>query len=82
MWGLALVGAESAQKPRGARFLTMFFPLHTGSYWGWPGRVLMMVSALSLTGFFITGLWLFVRRPRRPGAVAVNGSPGTAHPDH
>lgn len=53
-----------ADKARGAQFLTTMFPLHTGSYFGLPGRLVMMMSSLMLPLFFVTGWMMYLHRRR------------------
>jgi uncharacterized iron-regulated membrane protein len=50
--------------PRGRRFVAALFPLHSGSFFGVPGRVLMAIAALLMPFFSITGVWLWVLRRR------------------
>lgn len=45
------------------------FPLHTGHAFGWPGRILICVSGLVLSGFIVTGLMIWWSR-RRARATA------------
>lgn len=61
-------GGELAQderysgKPLGGRALAAIYPLHMGTYFGLPGRILMMIAALMLPAFTITGWWLYLGR--------------------
>jgi uncharacterized iron-regulated membrane protein len=60
-----IVARESyADLPRGRRFVAALFPLHSGSFLGVPGRVLMASAALLMPFFSITGLWLWLLRRR------------------
>lgn len=64
----ALVAHEPfAAQPAGKRALAYVYPLHSGSWLGISGRVLMMVSAASMPVLFAIGLylWLGARRRRR-----------------
>lgn len=81
-------GALLKNEPYGAqtlgqRALTTIRPLHTGSYFGLPGRVIMMLASLALPGFAITGWLLYLGRRRqqralaRERALAVTGEPTT-----
>ena len=47
-----------------ARALAALFPLHSGSLFGNPGRVLMMAASFSMPLFLVTGGLLFVGRRR------------------
>lgn len=51
-----------AEKPLGGRALAAIYPLHMGTYFGLPGRVVMMIAALMLPAFTITGWWLYLGR--------------------
>ncbi len=70
----AIVGRELyAERPRGRRFVSSLFPLHSGSFFGWPGRVLMALASLLMPLFAISGWWLWLARRhsvRRDGAFA------------
>ena len=64
----ALVAHEPfAAQPAGKRALAYVYPLHSGSWLGVPGRMLMMVSAATMPALFAIGLylWLGARRRRR-----------------
>ncbi|AHG63376.1 PepSY-associated TM helix domain-containing protein [Advenella mimigardefordensis] len=43
-------------------------PLHTGSWFGWPVRALLIVSSLALPGFAATGITMYILRRRRAKA--------------
>jgi sulfite reductase (NADPH) flavoprotein alpha-component len=61
----AISGRELyAELPRGRRFVSSLFPLHSGSFFGAPGRVLMACAALSMPLFALTGIWLWLLRRR------------------
>ena len=59
-----------ADKDAGQRALTTIRPLHTGTYFGLPGRVVMMLASLALPGFAITGWMLYLGRRRQKRALA------------
>ncbi|MES2075020.1 MAG: sulfite reductase flavoprotein subunit alpha [Pseudomonadota bacterium] len=44
------------------RFLTTFYPLHMGTYFGLPGRLAMMLAGLAMPLFGITGWMLYLGR--------------------
>src|SRR5450830_1203223 len=46
-----------ADKNTGGRFIGAIYPLHMGTYWGLPGRIIMAVAALIMPLFGITG-WM------------------------
>lgn len=56
------------EQPRGRRFVSALFPLHSGNFFGAPGRVLMALASLLLPLFAVTGIWLWLLR-RRSEAV-------------
>jgi sulfite reductase (NADPH) flavoprotein alpha-component len=49
----------------GQRALSVIYPLHMGTYFGLPGRVLMFLVSLSLPGFAVTGWMLYLKRRRQ-----------------
>ncbi|OWQ92285.1 hypothetical protein CDN99_08100 [Roseateles aquatilis] len=51
-----------AAKPLGARALAAVYPLHMGSLFGLPGRIVMFLAALMLPAFTVTGWWLYLGR--------------------
>ena len=51
-----------AAKLLGGRALAAIYPLHMGTYFGPPGRIVMMIAALMLPAFTITGWWLYLGR--------------------
>lgn len=58
-----------ADKPLGGRLVNSIYPLHMGTYWGLPGRIVMTLSALALALFAITGWMLYLGRRRTKRAV-------------
>jgi sulfite reductase (NADPH) flavoprotein alpha-component len=73
--GRAVVGRERyADQPAGRRFVSSLFPLHSGDFFGWPGRVAMALAAFALPLFALTGFWMWLQRRRagrtRPQRVA------------
>jgi len=52
-------------KPQGARFVAAIYPLHMGTYFGLPGRIVMMIAALMLPLFGVTGWMLYLDRRRK-----------------
>jgi uncharacterized iron-regulated membrane protein len=45
--------------PAGNEFIDWLFPIHTGRFLGWPGRVLMLLGGLILIGLTLTGGWMW-----------------------
>lgn len=58
-----------ADKSQGGRFIGAIYPLHMGTYFGLPGRIIMTVSALIMPLFGITGWMLYLDRRRKKRAV-------------
>ena len=58
-----------AQLSSGKRALAAIYPLHMGTFWGLPGRIVMMLASLALPGFAITGWLLYLSRRRQARAV-------------
>jgi sulfite reductase (NADPH) flavoprotein alpha-component len=53
-----------ADQPRGRRFIASLFPLHSGSWFGVPGRIVAAGAALLMPLFALSGLWMWVLRRR------------------
>ena len=53
-----------AELPRGRRFVSSLFPLHSGSWFGVPGRFVAVISALLMPLFALSGLWMWLLRRR------------------
>ncbi|MBB3214046.1 sulfite reductase (NADPH) flavoprotein alpha-component [Herbaspirillum sp. Sphag1AN] len=58
-----------ADKSRGSRFVGAIYPLHMGSYFGLPGRIIMTLAALLMPLFGITGWMLYLDRRRKKKAI-------------
>ena len=58
-----------AGKSLKAQLLTSIYALHTGSYFGLIGRIVLSVSALCMPLFFITGWLLYLDRRRKQRQV-------------
>jgi sulfite reductase (NADPH) flavoprotein alpha-component len=63
-----------ADKSRGARFIGAIYPLHMGSYFGLPGRIIMTLASLVMPLFGITGWMLYLDRRRKKRAVRAERS--------
>ena len=63
----------------GGQLATSMFALHSGSYFGMPGRVVVMLSSLAMCLFFITGWMLYLdrRRSQRAARALRQTLPGT-----
>jgi sulfite reductase (NADPH) flavoprotein alpha-component len=53
-----------ASQPAGDRFVSLAYPLHTGTYFGLAGRIVMLCGALSLPVFAVTGWMMYLSRRR------------------
>ena len=67
------------------QLLASVYPLHTGDYFGQPGRILMLLASLAMPLFFVTGWQLYLgrRRQRRAasaGRQALGGASGNGQP--
>lgn len=54
-----------AEQPWGERIASSWKMLHTGLYWGWSGQLMLMLSSLSMLGFFYIGVRLYFSGQRR-----------------
>lgn len=53
-----------ASLPPGQQIIASIDPLHTGQYFGLPGRILFLLASAILPCFMITGLLMFLQRRR------------------
>lgn len=60
---------QYASKTLKSQLLTSIYALHTGSYFGLVGRIILTVSALCMPLFFITGWLLYLDRRRKKRQV-------------
>lgn len=63
-----------------AQLLASVYALHTGSYFGLPGRIIVTLASLSMPLFFVTGWLLYLDRRRKKRQVraargTVSGNP-------
>ncbi len=58
-----------ADKSTGGLFIGAIYPLHMGTYFGLPGRIVMTIAALIMPLFGITGWMLYLDRRRKKRAV-------------
>ncbi len=58
-----------ASKTLKSQLLTSIYALHTGSYFGWTGRIILTLSSLMMPLFFITGWLLYLDRRRKKRQV-------------
>ncbi len=67
------------------QLLGSVYPLHTGDYFGQPGRILMLLASLAMPLFFVTGWQLYLgrrrqRRAARAGRQALEAVSGNGQP--
>jgi sulfite reductase (NADPH) flavoprotein alpha-component len=67
-----------ADQPLGRQLITSVFALHSGSFFGLPGRLAVMFASLCMPLFFVTGWMLYLDRRRKKRQVAL--SRGTLAP--
>jgi sulfite reductase (NADPH) flavoprotein alpha-component len=60
--------ARYAEKTAGAQLIASVFPLHSGSFFGLPGRILVLLASLTMPLFAITGWMLYQDRRRKKRA--------------
>jgi sulfite reductase (NADPH) flavoprotein alpha-component len=70
-----------ADKSYGAQLLVSNYSLHTGSYWGLPGRIVITVAALLMPLFFVTGWLLYLDRRRKKREIRTARGEVAASPD-
>jgi len=58
-----------AQQSAGARALGAIYPLHMGTYFGLPGRLIITLASLCMPVFAVTGWLLYLGRRRAKRAV-------------
>ena len=56
-------------RPAGRRALTTIYPLHMGTYFGLPGRIVNLLAALMLPLFAVTGWMLYLDRRRKQRGI-------------
>ncbi len=75
--------APYSQQGLGARLVNIIYPLHMGTYFGLPGRIIVTLASLGLPLFAITGWMLYLGRRKAKRAVMAQramlgaGAPGT-----
>ncbi len=73
--GVRLAYEPYAAKDAGGKVVASMFALHSGSFFGLTGRVIVMVSSLCMLVFFITGWMLYLDRRRRKREVRASRLP-------
>jgi len=67
--GRILRRLDYRQQPLGRQLLSSVFALHTGSFFGLAGRVVVMLASLCMSLFFVTGWLLYLDRRRKKRAL-------------
>jgi sulfite reductase (NADPH) flavoprotein alpha-component len=83
--GKLLQHERYADKSGVQQLLSSVYPLHTGDYFGQPGRILMLLASLAMPLFFVTGWQLYLGRRRqrhaaRAGRQALEAARGDGQP--
>ncbi|WP_083292882.1 sulfite reductase flavoprotein subunit alpha [Janthinobacterium sp. HH104] len=58
-----------SQQGLGARLVNIIYPLHMGTYFGLPGRIIVTLASLGLPLFAITGWMLYLGRRKAKRAI-------------
>ncbi len=68
---------DYARQPLGRQLLASVFALHSGSFFGLAGRLVVMLASLCMSLFFVTGWMLYLdrRRKKRQLRAARDGLP-------
>ena len=83
--GALLAYAPYRARNAGGKIIVSVFALHSGSFFGLPGRIIVMLSSLGMLVFFITGWMLYLDRRRKKREVRASRLPlaaavGTGQP--
>lgn len=63
---LSVVSNERfSDKPLNERLMNSILPLHSGEFFGFTGLILMMIASLLMPLFFVTGIYLYIKRKIR-----------------
>ncbi len=87
--GAVIEHERYADKPAGAKLMASMFALHSGSFFGTLGLILMMLASLFMPLFAITGWMLYLDRRKKKQALRttkaaltpVPAKSGTARPE-
>lgn len=67
--GVLLRRQDYARLPLGQQLLVSMFPLHSGSFFGLPGRIVVLLASAGMSVFFVTGWMLYLDRRRKKRAL-------------
>ncbi|MES2071381.1 MAG: PepSY-associated TM helix domain-containing protein [Pseudomonadota bacterium] len=59
------------EQAAGARLLASVYALHSGSYWGVAGMLMMMLASLALPGFAVTGWLMYLARRKEKSRTSM-----------
>jgi uncharacterized iron-regulated membrane protein len=68
-----------AASSSGDRFLAWIFPLHTGTAFGWPGRVVIALAGVSLVALIASGFYVWGSKWRMRRRAQARSLSETAH---
>jgi sulfite reductase (NADPH) flavoprotein alpha-component len=68
--GAVIEHERYAEKSAGGKLIAGIYPLHTGSFFGLPGILILMISSLAMPLFGITGWKMYLDRHRREDKAA------------
>jgi sulfite reductase (NADPH) flavoprotein alpha-component len=60
--GERIADEKYTEQTAGRRFVASIFPLHSGEFFGWPGRIGMAIAGFALPLFFVTGIVMWMQR--------------------
>ncbi|MBB3803188.1 sulfite reductase (NADPH) flavoprotein alpha-component [Xanthomonas arboricola] len=67
--GAVLRRHDYAARPRGQQLMVSMFALHSGSFFGLPGRIVVMLASLGMSVFFVSGWMLYLDRRGKKRAL-------------
>jgi uncharacterized iron-regulated membrane protein len=70
--GAVLGKLPFSERSLGARVRSTFKPVHTGSIWGTPSKIIAFIVCLFGVSFPITGTIMWINRTRKKGKIVVN----------
>jgi uncharacterized iron-regulated membrane protein len=55
----------------GTKARRMFYPIHTGSIYGWPTKIIALISALVAASLPVTGfmIWIGRKKKKKPASL-------------
>jgi uncharacterized iron-regulated membrane protein len=71
--GLVLQTLRYSQRSTGAKVRSTFKPVHTGSIWGWPSKIVAFIVCLFGASFPVTGTIMWLNRTRKKKKTGSTG---------